>query len=288
MMLALTHRNWKLFRRDGGTVFFSLLGPIIIVLLYVFFLKGTVSEELNVVEGTADYLVDSWIMAGIIASATVTTCLAGYGTMIRDREDGVAKDFDSSPVAKSSVIGGYLLNSMVIGVVMSLISFVIAELYIVVNGGSLVSPVQGVQILGIIVVSVFSAAGLLGLLSSFIATQSAFSGASIAIGAAIGFLVGAYIPIGSLPDGVQKVLTFFPSSHAARALRVVMMDDPTAAAFQGAPVSVVEQFNAEMAVSFKIGERLVTMPESIGYLIISGLIGFVLAVLVLAFQRRNR
>ena len=46
-MLALTHRNWKLFRRDGGTVFFSLLGPIIIVLLYVFFLKGTVSEELN-------------------------------------------------------------------------------------------------------------------------------------------------------------------------------------------------------------------------------------------------
>ena len=102
----------------------------------------------------------------------------------------------------------------------------LAELYIVVNGGSLVSPVQGVQILGIIVVSVFSAAGLLGLLSSFIATQSAFSGASIAIGAAIGFLVGAYIPIGSLPDGVQKVLTFFPSSHAARALRVVMMDDP--------------------------------------------------------------
>ena len=122
-MLALANRNWKLFYRDRGTVFFSLLGPIIIVLLYVFFLKGTVTEGLTVAGGTSDYLVDSWIMAGIIASATVTTCLSGYGTMIRDREDGIAKDFGTSPVSKWSVIGGYLLNSMVIGTVMSIISF---------------------------------------------------------------------------------------------------------------------------------------------------------------------
>lgn len=73
-MLALANRNWKLFYRDRGTVFFSLLGPIIIVLLYVLFLKGTVTEGLTVAEGTTDYLVDSWIMTGIIASATVTTC----------------------------------------------------------------------------------------------------------------------------------------------------------------------------------------------------------------------
>ena len=220
-MLALTNRNWKLFYRDRGTVFFSLLGPIIIVLLYVFFLKGTVTEGLTVAEGTSDYLVDSWIMAGTIASATVTTCLSGYGTMIRDREDGIAKDFDTSPVSKWSVIGGYLLNSMVIGTVMSIISFVIAEIYIVVNGGSLVSPLEALQILGTIVAAVFSAAGLVGLLSSFIGSEGAFSGANIAIGAAIGFLVGAYIPIGGLPDGVQSVIKLLPASHAARVLRVI-------------------------------------------------------------------
>ena len=288
MMLALTNRNWKLFYRDRGTVFFSLLGPIIIVLLYVFFLKGTVTEGLTVAEGTSDYLVDSWIMAGIIASATVTTCLSGYGTMIRDREDGIAKDFDTSPVSKWSVIGGYLLNSMVIGTVMSIISFVIAEIYIVVNGGSLVSPLEALQILGIIVAAVFSAAGLVGLLSSFIGSEGAFSGANIAIGAAIGFLVGAYIPIGGLPDGVQSVIKLLPASHAARVLRVIMMAEPAAAAFEGAPAQAVEQFSTEMGVSFQIGDHVVTMADSIGYLLLSGLVAFVLTVVVLAIKRRNQ
>lgn len=288
MILALTNRNWKLFYRDRGTVLFSLLGPIIIVLLYVFFLKGTVTEGLTVADGTSDYLVDSWIMAGIIASATVTTCLSGYGTMIRDREDGIAKDFDTSPVSKWSVIGGYLLNSMVIGTAMSIISFVIAEIYIVMNGGSLVSPLEALQILGTIVAAVFSAAGLVGLLSSFIEGEGAFSGANIAIGAAIGFLVGAYIPIGGLPDGVQSVIKLLPASHAARVLRVIMMDEPTAAAFEDAPAQAVEQFNTEMGVSFQIGDHVVTMADSIGYLLLSGSVAFVLTVVVLAIKRRNR
>lgn len=288
MILALTNRNWKLFYRDRGTVLFSLLGPIIIVLLYVFFLKGTVTEGLTVADGTSDYLVDSWIMAGIIASATVTTCLSGYGTMIRDREDGIAKDFDTSPVSKWSVIGGYLLNSMVIGTAMSIISFVIAEIYIVMNGGSLVSPLEALQILGTIVSAVFSAAGLVGLLSSFIEGEGAFSGANIAIGAAIGFLVGAYIPIGGLPDGVQSVIKLLPASHAARVLRVIMMDEPTAAAFEDAPAQAVEQFNTEMGVSFQIGDHVVTMADSIGYLLLSGSVAFVLTVVVLAIKRRNR
>lgn len=287
-MLALTSRNWKLFYRDRGTVFFSLLGPIIIVLLYVFFLKGTFTEDLTVTDGSIDYLVDSWVMAGIIASATVTTCLAGYGTMIRDREDGIARDFDTSPIAKSSVIGGYMINSMVIGTVMSLISLVVAEIYIIANGGELLSLMQLTQVVGIILMAVISAAGVVGLLSSFIPSQSAFSGANIAIGAAIGFLVGAYIPIGSLPAGVQKVLMVVPTSHAARALREVMMVQPIKQAFDGAPAAAVDAFRTEMGVDFEFAGHLVTMTDSMVFLLASGLVGFVLAVVVLALKRRSR
>lgn len=287
-MLALANRNWKLFYRDRGTVFFSLLGPIIIVLLYIFFLKGTVTENLAVDDDSINYLVDTWIMAGIIASATVTTSLAGYGTMISDREDGIARDFDTAPIAKWSVIGGYMINSMVIGIVMSLISLAVAEIYIVVNGGELLNLLQLIQVLGIILAAVFSAAGVLALLSSFIPSQGAFSGASIAIGAAIGFLVGAYIPIGSLPAGVQQVLMVIPTSHAARALREVMMVEPMDQAFEGAPPQVVDTFRMEMGVDFEFAGHAVTMADSIVFLLVSGLVGFVLAVIVLALKRRNR
>jgi multidrug/hemolysin transport system permease protein len=235
-----------------------------------------------------DYLVDSWIMAGIIASATVTTCLAGYGTMIRDREDGTARDFDSAPVAKSSVIGGYMVNAMVIGVVMSIISLIVAEIYIVVSGGALLNLTQFAQVLGIILAAVFSAAGVLGLLSSFISSESAFSGANIAIGAAIGFLVGAYIPIGSLPEGVQHVLMLIPASHAARALREVMMVEPMDQAFEGAPAEAADAFRTEMGVDFEFAGHAVTMFDSMAFLLASGVVGFALAVTVLALKRRSR
>lgn len=286
-MIQLALRNWKLFYRDPGAVLFSLLGPIIIVLLYVFFLKDTVVGDLALPSGSADELVNSWMMAGIIASATVTTCLAGYGTMIRDRESGIAKDFDTAPVSRWSVIGAYLLNSMIIGTVMSTISVAIAEAYIVLSGGALLPLADLLAVFGIVEVSVFSAAGLLGLLSSFLGSQGAFSGANIAIGAAIGFLVGAYIPIGSLPEGVQRVLTFFPSAHTARALREIMMERPVAASFAGAPSDSVSDFAATMGITFDLAGHSVTILDSLAYLAATGLAGFALAVVVLGWKRRT-
>lgn len=287
-MLALTRRNWRLFYRDRGTVFFSLLGPIIIVALYIFFLKGTVSDDVAFAGDQADFLIDSWMMAGIVASATVTTCLSGYGTMISDREDGLARDFDSSPVSKASVIGGYMANSMVIGTVMSVIALVVCEVYLVATGGELLSAIQMLQVLGIILASVFSAAGLLGFLSSLIPSESAFSAASIAIGAAVGFFVGAYIPIGGLPSGVQQVLKLTPAAHSARALREVMMANPMTTALDEIPASAATEFRTEMGIDFDLGGHMVTMTESIGFLIVSGIIGFVLAIVVLTFKRRTR
>ena len=70
-MLGLAARNWKLFYRDRGVVFFSLLGPLIIIGLYILFLKTTVVPELPVTGSAAEELLNNWIMAGIIASALI-------------------------------------------------------------------------------------------------------------------------------------------------------------------------------------------------------------------------
>lgn len=285
-MISFAMRNWKLFHRDSGTVFFSLLGPIMIIALYILFLKDTTISSLGAVGDTAENLVNSWIMAGIIASATVTTCLSGYGTMIRDQESGIAKDFQTSPVARRTIIGGYLLNSLIIGTIMSLITLVLAEVYIVLTGGTLLAPEQLLVVVAIIIAAVFSAAGIVGFIASTLNSQGAFSGANIAIGAAIGFLVGAYIPLGSLPDGVRNVLEFIPTAHAARALREIMMADPMAASFDGAPASVLDAFKNQMGVTFEIGTHSVTMSESIGFLLASGALGFLFAMVTMWLKNR--
>jgi len=286
-MLGMTVRNWKLFYRDRGVVFFSLLGPIMIVALYILFLKGTVVPELPVEGAAGEELLNNWIMAGIIASATVTTCLSGYGTMIRDQQSGISKDFATAPISRSSIIWSYLLNSVVIGTIMSLLTVVVAELYVVAYGGHLLSVVQVLKVLGIVVVSVVSAAGLLAVLASLIRTEGAFSGANVAIGAAIGFVVGAYIPIGSLPGNVQQVLKALPSTHSAMLLRQVMLEGPEATAFAGAPTSVVNDFDQTMGVVFIINGSQVTPLQSLAYLAVSGIVGFAVAVLVMRLRRKS-
>jgi len=286
-MLGLAARNWKLFYRDRGVVFFSLLGPLIIIGLYILFLKTTVVPELPVTGSAAEELLNNWIMAGIIASATVTTCLSGYGTMIRDQQSGISKDFTTAPISRSAIIGSFLLNSIVIGTIMSLLTVVVAELYVLAYGGHVMSALQLLKVLGIVVVSVVSAAGVLAVVASLIRTEGAFSGANVAIGAAIGFVVGAYIPIGSLPTEVASVLKTLPSTHSAMLLRQVMLEGPENLAFAGAPASVRSEFDQTMGVVFMVNGSQVTPLQSAAYLVVSGIVGFALAVLIMRARRKG-
>ena len=77
---SLTGRNLKLFFRDRASVFFSLLSVIIIIGLYALFLGNIQVQELEDRVGRdvpgAAWLVNTWILAGILAVSTVTVSLA--------------------------------------------------------------------------------------------------------------------------------------------------------------------------------------------------------------------
>ncbi|HOV70418.1 MAG TPA: ABC transporter permease, partial [Clostridia bacterium] len=87
-VLTFTARNLKLFFRDKAAVFFSLLAVFIIIALYALFLSDMQVNQLKVFAGekTARFLVDSWIMAGILAVNSVTITLGAFGVIINDEE----------------------------------------------------------------------------------------------------------------------------------------------------------------------------------------------------------
>lgn len=285
-MISLALRNWKLYYRDKGTVFFSFLGVIIIIGLYILFLHNTVASEISV--NKADFLTDSWIMAGIIAAASVTTCMAAYGTMVKDRENGIYKDFYSSPINKNKIVFGYMINGMIVGIMMSTLTFVLAEVYIVINGGEMLSIVNIMKVLGVIVLSVFSSSAMVGFIVSFIHSSNAFSGCSTTTGAAIGFLVGAYIPIGQLPSGVQTALKFFPTSHSAVLLRNIMMESAMNASFTNVPAEYVHKFKENMGMIFMYNNSEATITVSILFLIISGFLFYLLAILNMTYLSKKK
>nr|NLJ02159.1 ABC transporter permease [Bacillota bacterium] len=77
-MITFAKRNLKLFFRDRASVFFSLLAVFIIIGLYVLFLGDMVMMDLEGIPG-ARFLMDSWIMAGLMAVTSVTTTMGALG-----------------------------------------------------------------------------------------------------------------------------------------------------------------------------------------------------------------
>ena len=284
-MINFMKRNLLVFFKDKASVFFSLLSVFIIIGMYALFLGDVWTSGMTDITG-ARFLMDSWIVAGLIAVTSVTTTMGAFGTMVEDKSTKRIKDINSSPMPRVSIAGGYILSAFIIGVIMCLVALVLCEVYIVAGGGTLLGGMHLLKVFGLILLSTFSNTALVLFFVSFFQSNNAFSIASTIIGTVIGFMTGIYIPIGQLPEGVQWVIKLFPPSHSALLLRQVIMDDALKASFAGIPANYLADFKELMGVTFKIGETTVTPITSIIILIISGLFFLCLAMLNLSRKKK--
>ena len=229
MIVSLVKRNLKLYFRDRTSVFFSMLGVVIIIGLYALFLGelmfGHASEQFAGTPINVRFMMDSWIMAGVVIVATVTTTLGAYGATVADNSSKVIYDFRVSPIPRSTIVLSYIISAFCVGLIMSLVSFVFGQFYIVLSGGQIISLGKFIQALGIIMLSVLMNASISFLIITFVKSNNAFGAVSTVFGSIIGFLMGVYIPVGNLPEGLQSFIKVMPLSHPAVLMRQVMMSE---------------------------------------------------------------
>ena len=231
--LGMTKRNVLLFFKDKTTLFFSMLAPLIVFFLYVIFLKDTylsgLKESLNAIEGYYDAkdiesLANLWLLAGILGTASVTVALNSLQVMVRDKNLKIDYDYTSSPISGVIVILSYftsaLLNTfMITGGILTIglgITSVMGNTYLSIGN---VFMLYLLTLLG----SASSVIVMMVIVSFFKKTTSlaAFSGI---VSAAIGFVIGAYIPLGNFSREIQGVLSLVPGSHVACLYRNLLMN----------------------------------------------------------------
>lgn len=284
-LLALAGRNLKLFFRDRASVFFSLMAVLIVFGLYALFLGATITRGMENVEGI-DFLMNSWVIAGIMAVISMTSTLGAFGVMVEDRARKMYKDFSVSPLRRSTISGGYVLSAFCVGVIMSLVALLVGEIYIVASGGELLPASLLLPMLGAILLSVLSSSAIVFFIVSFFKSTNAFATASTVIGTLIGFLTGMYIPIGILPAGVQTVMKAFPVSYSASLFRNIFMERPMEIAFADAPQTVVTEFKTELGVHFQYGEETSTIALCIAVLVVTAVVFYALALLNISRKRK--
>jgi len=281
MILSLVKRNIKLYFRDKASVFFSMLSVMIIIGLYVLFLGKMVQGSGDFAGDAARFLTDSWIMAGVIATATVTTTLGALGQMVDDLTKKINRDFETAPIERWKIVISYAISSVVIGIMMSTFTFVLAEIYIITYGGEIVSFIALLKILGLIILSTVTSSSFLFFFVSMLKTMNSFSIISTIVGTLIGFLMGIYVPIGVLPPAIQGFIKVFPPSHAASLLRQVMVNEVVSLEYLPREVSEM------LGIQFYFNDVVTSQFFSILILIATALIFFGLSVILTSKRKRE-
>jgi multidrug/hemolysin transport system permease protein len=287
-MINLIKRNLKLFFRDRTSVFFSVLAVFLIIGLYVLFLGNMMVNNLkSLLAENARFTIDSWVMAGLLSVTSITTTMGAFGTLVEDKTKKISKDFSSAPLKRSILAGGYIVSSFIIGVIMSIATLIVAEIYILADGGKLLELMPLLMLFGVMMLSVFASSSMVFFIVSFFKSNSAFGTASTIIGTLIGFLTGIYIPIGSLPSAVQTIIKIFPISHAAVLFRQIMMAAPMSTAFANAPAQTVTSFKQAMGVVFYAGSKELSPPVNILVLVATGVLFYTLAVIRISIKKKD-
>ncbi len=277
-MIIFIERNLKLFFRDRLAVFFSLLSIFIIIGLYALFLGDVWMNDSMKDLKNAQTMMNSWLVSGLLTVTSMTTTMGAFGVMIDDKVQKINKDFDSSPIKRSSITGGYIGSSFLIGVIMALVTAVVAEIYIVHSGGEWLTPIACMKVFLLILLTALTNTSLVCFVVSFFKSHSAFSTASTILGTLIGFLTGIYLPIGTLPASVQTVIKVFPVSHGASLFRQVLMEVPMQNSFDGIPAIYLEEFKEYMGVTFRFGGHEVTPTASIVILLCTAVVFYSLSL----------
>lgn len=219
-------RNVKLFFKDKGMFFTSLVTPMILLVLYVTFLgkaytdsfNSAMPEGLQVADDLIAATVGGELISSILAVCCVTVAFCSNLLMVQDKVNGARNDLMIAPVKRSVLALGYYIATVFSTLIVCIAAFGAGLLYVH-SVGWYMSAADIAWILLDIVLLVLFGTALSSIINVFLSTQGQISAVGTIVSAGYGFICGAYMPISNFGTGLQKVLSFLPGTYGTSLLR---------------------------------------------------------------------
>lgn len=296
---AICSRNFKIYIRDAGSIFFSFLSMLIVIGLMLIFLGDVtidgVMSAVNQMPGrnsendlsVAKDIIFLWTTAGILAINGATVTLAFYSNMIKDRTGNRLNSIMVMPIKRGTIVAGYIVSAWVVSALMGLFALGIIEVIGAIKGIALFSFATHIKIILITLLNSLVYSSVMYFFASIVKTEGAWSGFGIVVGTLVGFLGGIYFPIGSLSDSVATVVKCFPVIYGTSLYRKVMMDSLETSFFEGCPDLVREIFDETMGVNLSFCEKTLSLGEQVVILLSIGGLFALLSVLYIRFSKKS-
>lgn len=284
-MLALLHRNIKIYFANIPGVIMSCLGALISFFIYIGFLQSSLKNSWGYLPN-ATKMLDLWMLAGIVAIAGITTSFQALGQLVKDRESRTAEDLRLTDVSSPAQNLAYVLSGAVVSFVMQVVTFIVMAVYFTAVDKIEIASAVYLPMLAFIISGAIAATLLNAAIVLFVHSSATFSRLSAVVGAAAGFAVATYMPYGTLTAHTQTLVKLVPSSYEASALRSLLLNQISKS---WSSSGMREQMDDCLGIHFKVHGYQLTRIDNLYVMagMTAVLIGVIILISVMADRKRN-
>lgn len=293
-LFNLIRRNCKLFFRDKGMFFTSLITPAILLVLYATFLANVyrdafvsaLPQGVTVAGKLIDATVGGQLVSSLLAVSCVTVSFCCNMLMVQDKVSGARRDLTVTPVRGATLALGYYTATLLSSLLVCLAAAGVCFAYLGAVGWYLGVADVLMLLLDVVLLVLFGTA-LSSVINFFLSSQGQISAVGTVVSAGYGFLCGAYMPISNFSEGLQRVLSFLPGTYGTSLLRNHALGgvfrEMTAAGFSAEVIDAIRD-SVDCNLYF-FGSRV---PQGAMYGILGGSVAVLVAVYVLLNTAKKR
>lgn len=224
---ALVRRNTKLYFKDKGMFFTSLITPLILLVLYTTFLSNVYEQNFRssleaagatVSEKLIGGCVGGQLVSSLLAVSCVTVAFCSNLLTVQDKITGARRDLSIAPVKPGTLALGYYLSTLLTTLLISFAATLACLGYLAYAGWYMTVKDVAALLLDTVLLVLFGT-GLSSCVNFFLSTNGQASAVGTVVSAGYGFICGAYMPISQFSGGLQKVISFLPGTYGTSLLR---------------------------------------------------------------------
>jgi ABC transporter DrrB family efflux protein len=216
--LAMTGRNLTTMRRVPQVLVFSLVQPVIFVLMFRYVFGGAIK-----IPGRSyvDYLMPG-IFVQTVSFGAINTAIG----LAEDKGKGLLERLRTLPMSRSAVLGGRVLADTVRNVGIIALMLLIGMLVGFRTHTNVAMVIAGI---GVLVFFGFALAWLFAMIGLSVPNSEAAQAASFPLLAPLVFASNAFVDPSTMPAWLRWWAIRQPVSKTAEAVRACMLGGPTAA-----------------------------------------------------------
>lgn len=213
-MSVMLGRSMRHIFRSMDTIITVCITPVAMMLLFVYVFGGSIHT------GTDNYV--NYLLPGILLIAIASGISYTAYRLFMDKQRGIIERFHSMPIARSAVLWGHVLTSLVSNVI-SLVVIILVALIMGFRSSAGILPWLAVAgILVLFTLALTWVAAIAGLSGKTVEGASAFSYPLIFLP----FISSAFVPTDSMPKVVRAFADNQPVTSIVETIRALLSGQP--------------------------------------------------------------